>query len=125
MADDKTSWEAQFDRKLEALERRIDGAVAKLEKRGEVLEKRLETGAERLGEEFGTASGSRSAWFWGLVAITVGLVWLGNNLNWFRFRPPWIPVVLIAAGIYMIISNSSSWKASNGQKRENKEACDE
>ena len=43
--------------------------------------------------------------FWGIVLVAIGFVWLGNNLDWFRYEIPWVAVGLIAGGVYLIIHN--------------------
>ncbi|MFH1862477.1 MAG: DUF5668 domain-containing protein [bacterium] len=42
--------------------------------------------------------------FWGIVLVVVGLIILGNQLNWFDLEVPFIPVALIVLGCYLIIS---------------------
>lgn len=43
-----------------------------------------------------------SGLFFGLVVFVLGLVWLGNDLNWWNLNIPWGPVIVVLLGIGMM-----------------------
>ena len=124
MAAEKPSRE-DIDRKIEDLEQRLEASVHKLEAQANKLGKKLEAKAEHIGEEFKSRSEAGSALFWGVIAIVIGAIWLGNNLHWFHFRLPWLPVILIAAGVYMILMSGQHGKRSPNRNSQTEEVRDE
>lgn len=89
------SWEERFERKMKRIEARMEEIGKRVEERGEALGRRMEEAAEQEGP------GHRL--FWGIVLFVVGIVWLGNNLNWFARDVPWPAVAMIAGGLYLIL----------------------
>lgn len=84
--------------------------ISEIERRLDAVSKRLDDLAERTGQrvEFTPAyrfRGERRRVFWGLAFIAVGLIWLGNRMNWFEFEVPIAAMALILIGAYMIVSS--------------------
>ena len=97
-----TSWEDRFERQMKGLEKRMDEISSKLEKEGEAFGKRIEAKVKETEGCWGKRRGPHSI-FGGAVLILIGLIWLGNNMGWFMNDIPWVPVVMIAAGVYLIL----------------------
>lgn len=90
----RVSWEDKIEQKVSALEKKI-----------EKIGKGIETKAKTVQEEVHQKGHHGHTLFWGIVLIVIGIIWLGNNLEWFVYEIPWIPVIMIAGGIYIIIKN--------------------
>lgn len=45
-----------------------------------------------------------SRFFWGIVFMLGGLLWMGNRLDWFDVHLPIAAMGLIAIGIYLILT---------------------
>ncbi len=99
----ENSREERLERKIAELERKID----RMEKRGERKLKTVKEGVHAGGHQ-------GHVLFWGIVFIVVGIIWLGNNLEWFVYEIPWIPVIMIAAGIYIIFKNWEKKEPTDG-----------
>lgn len=108
MSESKTSWEARLDEKVQALEKKMEELGHKLERGAEDLEKRTEKLGRDIEERVQGAGGTKThrsgaGFFWGLVFIVAGVIWLGNQFGWFDYDVPWAALFLIAGGIYMVV----------------------
>ncbi len=45
--------------------------------------------------------------FWPVALIAVGLVWLARNMGWLDGDVPWLPLLLIGLGVYLIVRQNS------------------
>ncbi len=79
-------------------------AEAERSDKEKVLEKRIRELEQQLAESKKNSTGryKGSGIFWGIVFISVGTIWLGNNLGWFYADVPWLAVLAIAGGIYLL-----------------------
>jgi len=120
MAERKTPlWEEQFEKKMKKLEKRIEEIGKTVEEKGEELGKRVESRAKKIQNRFEHRECGRGhSLFWGIVLIVVGFVWLGNNLDWFDYDIPWVPVAMIGVGIFLIIKH---WEREEPSDREESE----
>jgi len=115
----KPSWEDQFEEKMKEVEARLEEIGKKVEEKGEVFGKRVEEKAKTFEKKIDAKDHGHHL-FWGIVLLAIGFVWLGNNLDWFRYDIPWVPVGLIAGGIYLILRNwekDETGKEDNSQKK--------
>lgn len=93
---------------LEDLEQHVEKVVVELNQRLDDLSKRME---DRFASGNGSLSGkkmprrNRSASFWGVALVTIGVILLGNHFNWFDLDIPIVPVALIILGCYLILEN--------------------
>ncbi|HDQ43914.1 MAG TPA: hypothetical protein ENN17_00245, partial [bacterium] len=94
---DNASWEAQLEAQMKRLEKRLEEIGRKIEKEGEAFGKRIEARISGSDEEKEKGRNSGTV-LGGALLVLIGLIWLGNNLQWFRYQIPWVPVVLIAVG---------------------------
>ena len=112
----ESSWENQFEKKIKELEERIDELGDTLEKKaenfGRIIEKRgkdfsekMESEAEQLKSRIVKKGRGSHNVFWGIVLVVMGILWLGKNLDWFYYDIPWVPIALIAGGIFLIVRN--------------------
>ncbi len=113
---DNSSWETRFESHMKHLEKRIDEIASKVEKEGEAFGKRVEAKVKGIDEKSGKCSGSHSI-FGGAILVLIGLIWLGNNMEWFRNDIPWVPVVMIAAGVYLILKYRDTPKDDSSDSR--------
>ena len=115
MVEKKTSsWEESFEKKMKKLEDRIEEIGKKIEERGEKLGNKIEEKAKTVEKNIKQRGTHGHSLFWGLVLLVVGILWLGNNLDWFIYDVPWFPVVMIAGGVYLILKN---WEKDKSQER--------
>ena len=106
MADRKEpSWEDKFEERMRAFEKKMEAMGKKLEEKGEVYGKEFEEKAKAFQNKMQHNVHGNHQFFWGGVLIVVGLVWLGNNLGWFHYSIPLIPVAMIALGIFFILKH--------------------
>ena len=88
-----------------AWEDKIEKKVSELEEKIERIGKNIETKAKTIQKDIHRKGHHGHTLFWGIVLIVVGIIWLSNNLELLIYEIPWIPVVMIAGGIYLIIRN--------------------
>jgi hypothetical protein len=112
------SWEEKFEEKMKKLEKRIEEMGKTLEEKGEEFGKRVEDRAKTINKEIRHRSHVGHSLFWGIVLLVVGFLWLGNNLRWFWYDIPWIPVAMIAGGIFLIIKH---WEKEPSKSEKSKE----
>ena len=106
MAERKTpSWEEKFEERMRIFEKKMEAMGKKLEEKGEVCGKEFEEKAKAFQSRMHHKVHGKHRFFWGGVLVVVGLVWLGNNLGWFQYSIPLIPVAMIALGIYFILKH--------------------
>jgi hypothetical protein len=88
----------------EDLEKRLEEAVAKLEKRAEELGKNLEERFTQGKNDFSSCRPRmrRGTPFWGIALVVVGFLLLANHMHWFLRDLPIIPIVLIALGALLL-----------------------
>ncbi len=107
-------------KKEDSWEERLEKKVAKLEKKIDRMGKRAEEKLKTV-EEDGIKEGHHGhLFFWGIVLVVVGIILLGNNLKWFVYEIPWIPVIMIAAGIYIIFKNWEKKEPPHGDEESKK-----
>ena len=46
--------------------------------------------------------GEFSGLFFGLFVLAIGLSWLGNDLGWWAFNLPWLPLAVSLFGLSMV-----------------------
>ncbi|MBN2202493.1 hypothetical protein JW777_11100 [bacterium] len=51
--------------------------------------------------------GGSNETFWPIALISVGLVWLARNMGWLDRDVPWLPLLLIGLGVYLIVRQNS------------------
>jgi len=115
MAEQKvSSWEEKLDKKMKKLEKKVEEIRKTLEEKGEGLGEKVSDKVKAVDQKIGSRAHSGHSLFWGIVMIVVGFVWLGNNLGWFSYEIPWVPVVMIAVGIYLILRYLEKSKIETG-----------
>ncbi len=106
MTERKTpSWEEKFEERMKTFEKKMEALGKKLEGKGEVFGKDVEEKAKTFQHRMHHNVHGKHQFFWGGVLVVVGLIWLGNNLGWFHYSIPLIPVGMIALGIYLILKH--------------------
>ncbi len=40
--------------------------------------------------------------FFGLLVLLWGIVWLGNDMKWWSLNVPWLPVLAILFGVWLV-----------------------
>lgn len=100
---DKSSWESRLEEQMKHVEKRIDEVAQKVEKQGEHFGKRVEAKVKEVEKEVEQRTDGSANFIWGAILIIIGLIWLGNNLGWFDYDIPWVPLALIGVGVYMIL----------------------
>jgi len=109
------SWEQKFEEKMKKLEAKIEDIGRHVEKKGEEVGKKVEVKAKAIHEEIDKRGGKRHNMFWGFIFIVVGILWLGSNMDWFDGRAVWLPIVMIAGGIYIVFKH---WKKKESNDEE-------
>lgn len=106
MAEKKApSWEEKFEERMRVFEKKMDALGKKLEEKGGVFEKEFEKKAKAFQNKMHPKVHGKHQFFWGGILIAVGLIWLGNNLGWFHYSIPLIPVAMIVLGAYLILKH--------------------
>ncbi len=100
----ESTWEEKLDATMKNVEKKLNDLGEKLDEKSEEWGRKAEVKARELTKKAEKTRGGSSV-FWGIVLLVVGFAWLGRNLHWFFFDVPWFPLILIAAGIYVIIRN--------------------
>jgi hypothetical protein len=114
MAERKNfGWEERLEKKVRDLEKRIDDVGKKVETEVAAASRRVEREADKATEKVKKA-GNGSNLFWGIVFLALGIFWLGRNFHWFFEDLPWLPVLLIAGGITLLIR---SWDNQGDEKK--------
>jgi len=114
----KISWEEKFEKKMKKLEKRMEEIGKALEEKGEQLGEKVEDKVKTVDKKMWGRRHSGHSLFWGIVLIVVGFVWLGNNLGWFLYDIPWVPVAMIAVGIYLILKHWEKGKTETSDSKE-------
>jgi hypothetical protein len=115
----ETSWEDKFEQRMKKLEKRMEEMGSRVEEKGEEFGKRMESKAKKFQERMEKKGHHGHNLFWGIVLIAMGFVWLGNNLDWFDYDIPWVPVVMIALGLFIIIRNwEKDGRTKEGESKE-------
>lgn len=99
----KPSWEEKFEKRMQHFEKKMDALGKKIEEKGESYSKEFEEKAKALHRKVHHKVNDKHQLFWGLALVILGLVWLGNNLGWFHYSIPLIPVAMIALGVFLIL----------------------
>lgn len=111
------SWEANLEEKVKKLEREIEEMGRRVERESENFEKKVERfgrdvekKAENWADEAKKHKPSGGGFFWGIVFLAAGVIWLGNAFGWFYYDVPWAALFLIAGGLYMIMKHRNHSK---------------
>lgn len=91
----------------EDLEKKLDEAVLRLEKRLEDMGRDLEarfSGGSTPPAERRTHRGKDSP-FWGTLLVVLGFILLANHFDWFHLNIPILPAALIVLGLFLVIEN--------------------
>jgi Flp pilus assembly protein TadB len=99
----KPAWEDKIEARMRTFEKKMDALGKKIEEKGESYSKELEGKAKVFQRKIHRKVHEKYQLFWGVALVVVGLVWLGNNLGWFRYSIPIIPVAMIVFGIFLIL----------------------
>lgn len=115
------SWEDKLQKQMEKLEEKVENIGKKLDRESEKFARGVEKKVTDVSKNFGKHKPKHSL-IWGIIFICIGLLWLGENLNWF-YHVPLIPVIMIIIGILLIIKDSEKNKttSSNVQEKEKRE----
>lgn len=103
-----------LEEKVAEIEKRLGRRIKEVEKRLDEVGRRIDTAVDRvtgstISEDTGHKRGNGgSHLFWGIVFLAAGLIWLGNNLGWFYADVPWVPILLIAGGVTLIIRHAAT-----------------
>ena len=108
------SWEEKIDTKMKEVERKIEELGQTIESKGGEWGKKVEKQAKALSEKVEKEGHGGHSMFWGVALIVLGFLWLGRNLGWFLFDIPWLPVVLIGVGAFLIWKHWDSDKKDEG-----------
>ena len=108
------AWEERLEKKVRDLEKRIDDLGKRVEDEVDSVSKRVEKEAKQVTEKV-RKSGNGSNLFWGIVLLALGIFWLGRNFHWFFEDLPWLPVLLIAGGITLLVR---SWDRTESDRKE-------
>lgn len=88
------------EQRLDAVEKRLADLAGRLE---EVAGRTAEPTPPDLNRTYRRPY--RANVFWGLVLIVVGLVWMGNQMEWFDLHIPFLPVVAIILGLHLLMKS--------------------
>jgi hypothetical protein len=45
--------------------------------------------------------------FWPIALILLGAAWLARDLGWLDSNVPWIPLIMIGLGLYLVLRRAS------------------
>lgn len=110
------SWEDKLEEKMKEVEKRLEEIGKKVEAKGEEIGKVVEEKAKTVKKDLEYKGHHNHSLFWGLVLVVLGFLWLGNNLGWFYYDVPWLPLVMIAGGIYLILRNRDAGRSASDKK---------
>lgn len=102
---ESSSWENRVEEQMKRVEKRIEEVAEKVEKQGEDFGKRVESKIKDVEKEVENRTDGSGNFVWGAILIIIGVIWLGNNIGWFDYDIPWVPLALIGVGTYMILQN--------------------
>lgn len=85
----------RLEAEIRRMEKQIDSKLDKLE----VDISRL-TGS-RKDSDLGQRAGSR--FFWGIILIVVGILWMADKFDWFEIPFRFWPVALVVVGLYLLL----------------------
>ena len=105
MASSTNNWEEKFEERINKIEKKLENIGKQAEEKGKKIGQDIEKEVQKITKDFRGKKEHEHHLFWGVVLIAVGVLWLGRNMDWFYFDIPWVPVVMIAGGIYMIINH--------------------
>ncbi len=94
---------------IDELDKKFKDLSDSIERRFEEIHRNIEESlstVKSVKKDHGTPhQKSRETPFWGIALVIVGVVLLGNHLNWFDIDIPFLPTALIILGCYLIIEN--------------------
>jgi hypothetical protein len=102
MVNTEETREKELERENLTLKERIQQLEEELKAKDQV---RMDSHAEKPDRHSvkTTTRGSGHSIFWGLVLMTIGFIWMGRNLDWFRQDIPWMSLIMIAIGLYLVL----------------------
>ena len=104
MSESRTSWETRLEEKMKALEDRLEEMGRRLERKAEKFEGEAKKVGQQIEDEVRHHHRpSGAGFFWGIVFVVAGVIWLGNQFGWFYYDVPWAALFLIAGGLYLLV----------------------
>ena len=117
MSDNKNkSWEEILQEKLEGLEKKIEDIGQKIDKEGRKFSKDIEQKANSVSKRIKKHKPKHS-FIWGVIFICLGLLWLGESLDWF-YDLPLFPIIMIIIGILLIVKDTERDKEVTSAEQE-------
>ena len=92
--------ERKIEEKLEELSRQVEDKMREI---GESVDSKFKQHLEdkELREHIHSRS-RRGGEFWGVILLVVGFLILADNMHWFNWDIPLIPLGMIILGVYLI-----------------------